>query len=411
VSQDAASYDVLIAGGGPGGTTAAALLADAGHSVLLLERERFPRFHIGESLLPAELPIFDKLGFDAEALPAVFKEGADFLDEETGDFARFPFAEGMEGTREHAWQVERAPFDQQLMQIARSKGADCREGVKVDSVETNADGVVARAGDQTFRARFFIDATGRDRLMCKRERSYERIDGFGLAAIWTRYDGLSPEAVAEVTETGNITVLMVPKGWGWVIPLAGGKLSVGFVSAEPGVVTEDWYRERFAASPLLQRLTKGASEGPLERAGDYSYKNTRPHGERWGCIGDAAGFLDPVFSSGVALAMASADQLVGILSPALEAGTENDPELLAPLEAHMAQAYEIFGAVIHSFYHTNMVKNLFFYDDPDPGLRAGLITVLAGDLWRDDNPFVKLILRSARRSSRGGRDAPTAAAS
>lgn len=410
MSADAPRYDVVIAGGGPGGTTAAALLAEAGHSVLLLERERFPRFHIGESLLPAELPIFDRLGFDAEALPAVFKEGADFLDEESGEFARFPFAEGMEGTRAHAWQVERAPFDAELMAIARAKGAECREGVKVDGVEPDAAGVTVRAGAESFRGRFFVDATGRDRLMAKREKSYERIDGFGLAAIWTRYEGLAPEAVAELTETGNITVLMVPKGWGWVIPLAGGKLSVGFVSAEPGVVSEAWYRERFAASELLQRLTEGASEGSLERAGDYSYKNARPHGARWGCIGDAAGFLDPVFSSGVALAMASAERLAELLSPALEAGTEGDPALLQPLEDHMAKAYEIFGAVIHSFYHTNMVKNLFFYDDPDPALRAGLISVLAGDLWRDDNPFVKLILRSARRSTRGGR-ARTAAAS
>jgi len=410
MSQDA-PYDVLIAGGGPGGTTAAALLADAGHRVLLLEREHFPRFHIGESLLPAELGLFEKLGFDAEQLPAVFKKGADFIDEATGDFARYPFDEGMEGTGPHAWQVERAPFDTRLMAIAREKGADCREGVKVDSVEVSDGQVVAHVGDQTFRARYFIDATGRDRLMCKQEKSYERVDGFGLAAIWTRYEGLKQEAIDELLETGNITVLMVPKGWGWVIPLAGGQLSVGFVSAEKGVVTEEWYRERFEASPMLQRLTEGATEGPLEKAGDYSYRNGRPHGQRWGCIGDAAGFLDPVFSSGVALAMESADRLTDLLSPALNAGTEDDPELLAPLKEHMDHAYEVFGAVIHSFYHTNMVKNLFFYDDPDQELRSGLITVLAGDLWRDDNPFVKLIMKSSRRSTRGGREPVAATAS
>ncbi len=109
--------------------------------------------------------------------------------------------------------------------------------------------------------------------------------------------------------------------------------------------------------------------------------------------------------------MEAADQLTTLLSPALKADTEADPDLLAPLEEHIERAYEIFGAVIHSFYHTNMVKNLFFYDDPDPKLRAGLITVLAGDLWRDDNPFVKLIMRSSRRSSRGGREPASANAS
>ncbi len=397
------SYDVIIAGGGPGGSTAAALLAARGRRMLLLEKERFPRFHIGESLLPAELPIFEKLGFDPSSLPAVYKEGADFLNEATGDFARYPFAEGMEGTRGHAWQVERAPFDQALMTIARERGADCREGFRVDRVDTDTDAVTVHGEGQSFRGRFFIDATGRDRLMCKRERSYERVDGFGLAAVWSRYADLSDEAAAELAVTGNITVLMVPDGWGWVIPLTGHQLSVGFVSAVPGTVTEDWYRERFESSKLLQRLTRGSEEGPIERAGDYSYRNSSPHGARWGCIGDAAGFLDPVFSSGVALAMASADRLADLLDPALEADTEDAPDLLAPLKAHMDHAYETFGAVIHCFYHTNMVNNLFFYDDPDPALRAGLITVLAGDLWRDDNPFVKMIRRSARRASRGGR--------
>jgi len=408
MSRDTPSYDVLIAGGGPGGTTAAALLADAGHSVLLLEREHFPRFHIGESLIPSELPILEKLGLDPRAVGAVHKQGADFLDEDNGEFARFPFAEGMDGTRGHAWQVERASFDHLLLKIARQKGADCREGVKVDSVEAQDDGVVVHAGEQTFRARYFVDATGRDRLMCKQERSYERIDGFGLAAIWARYEGLRPEAVAELQETGNVTVLMVPKGWGWAIPLPGGRLGVGFVSAEKGVVSKEWFEERHAASPFLQRITEGATRAPFGRAGDYSYKNTNPHGPRWGCIGDAAGFLDPVFSSGVALAMAGAERLVELVSPALREETEADPELLAPLEAHMDKAYEIFGAVIRSFYHTNMVDNLFFYDDPDPKLRAGLISVLAGDLWRDDNPFVKLLLRSSRRT-RGSRGKTAAA--
>ncbi len=408
MSQDAPSYDVLIAGGGPGGTTAAALLADAGHSVLLLEREHFPRFHIGESLIPSELPIFAKLGLDPRAIGAIYKQGADFIDEEKGEFARFPFAEGMDGTHGHAWQVERATFDHELMHIARAKGADCREGVKVDSVDPDDEGVTVHAGGEVFRARYFIDATGRDRLMCKQERSYERIDGFGLAAIWARYEDLQPEAVAELAETGNVTVLMVPRGWGWAIPLPGGRLGVGFVSAEKGVVSEEWFEERHAASPFLQRITEGATRAPFGKAGDYSYKNTRPHGPRWGCIGDAAGFLDPVFSSGVALAMSGADTLVELLSPALREDREAEPELLAPLQAHMAKAYEIFSAVIRSFYHTNMVDNLFFYDDPDPKLRAGLISVLAGDLWRDDNPFVKLLLRSSRRTR--GRRKVTAAA-
>lgn len=394
-------HDCIIVGGGPAGSTVGSLLAKDGHDVLILERAVFPRFHVGESLLPSELPIFEKLGFDVSKIPSLRKQGADFLDERTDKWGRFGFDQGLEGTRSHAFQVERAPFDEALLKRSEELGAEVRQGTKVLDVEVKDDFVCVRTDSGEHHARYLVDATGRDRLLSKQNSTYERVEGLGLAAVWGHFDGIPEESRLELEETGNVIVLMIEQGWGWVIPLVGGRISTGFVSADKGIVSHDWFEQNVAASPFLQKITKGATRTPLRMAGDFSYKNTAPHGPRWACVGDANGFLDPVFSSGVALAMAGADKLAEILSPALSEKQEPDPALMVPLQAHMERGYAVFMAVLQSFYHTNLVDNLFFYDDPDLNLRAGLISILAGDVWRDDNDFQKMILRrSAKRFQR-----------
>ncbi len=366
-----------------------------------MEKEHFPRFHVGESLLPAESPLFEKLDFDVRGLPGLYKQGADFIDERSDKFGRFSFAEALDNTYPHAWQVERAPFDHALLGKARAFGAEVREGCAVRCVDLGDDQVTVHTAEGTHHGRFLVDATGRDRLLSKQHHSFERVDGLGLAAVFGHYENLGDSARQELEETGNIIVLMLEQGWAWLIPLVGARLSVGFVSHQRGVVSKEWFEEQVAASPLLMRLTEGASRSDLSLTGDYSYRNTRPLGTRFCCIGDAGGFLDPVFSSGIALAMAAADKLAELLGPALHAGTEGSPALLAPLETHMDHAYTVFDAVLRSFYHTRLVDNLFFYDDPDPRLRAGLISILAGDVWRDDNPFQQMLLRrNAKRFAR-----------
>ncbi|MCB9616374.1 MAG: tryptophan 7-halogenase [Sandaracinus sp.] len=395
-------YDVIVIGAGPAGSTTAGLLAKDGHRVLVLEQDTFPRFKIGESLLPAELLVFDALGFEPKGRFA-YKAGADFLDERTGQFARFNFCDALHGTRSHAYQVDRARFDVELSECAKRLGAEVRFATKVARVEADdASARVHLADGETLQARYVVDATGRERLLCKQHKTFERIEGFGMAAVWAHFDELSDEGESELHDAGegNITVLILDKGWGWVIPLAGRRLSVGFVSAEKGVVSEAWWEERYAASEKLQRITRGAKRSALQVLGDYSFKNTLPSGARFGCVGDSRAFLDPVFSSGVAFAMDGAHHAWKILSPALKEGREADPELLAPLAAKMDHAYAVFGALIHSFYHTKIVDNVFFYDDPDPELRSGFISVLAGDVWRDDNKFQAMLLRSQRRMER-----------
>ena len=162
--------DVVIIGAGPGGATAGALLARHGVSVHILDKEEFPRFHIGESLLPCDLTLFDRLGLDMKELGFLYKGGAEFFDERTGDHAEYLFNEGLPGTPDHAYQVERAKFDKAVLDTAIAAGARFSPGVRVSQIDPDASGVSVQSSAGTLRARYVIDATGQDALLAHREK-------------------------------------------------------------------------------------------------------------------------------------------------------------------------------------------------------------------------------------------------
>jgi flavin-dependent dehydrogenase len=395
------THDVIIVGGGPAGSTAANLLAQAGHRVLLLEKETFPRFHIGESLLPIDLPIFARLGVELDANAFLRKDGAEFIDERTGQTATFLFAEALQGTPGSAFQVERARFDHVLLRRAATCGADVREGMKVDRIDVNEDSVdvaLANSGDGDgggpalhHRARFLIDATGQDAFLARTHRTVEPLNGFGRAAVFRHYEGLHPDVAAELAVTGNIKVLMIPSGWVWLIPLRGARISIGVVSRETGISPE-LLEKVIAESALIQRIIAGAVPTVPRIIRNFSYRNRRAYGPRWASAGDASCFLDPVFSSGVSLAMLSAESVADQLSAALRAGREADPDLLADHAAKMEIGYRTFAGLIHRFYNSGLVAKLFFADTVGQDLRPGITSVLAGDLWRTENAFQKILL-------------------
>ena len=397
--SEEAVRDVVIIGAGPAGTSAANLLAHDGHDVLVLDKDEFPRFHIGESLLPCDLPVFERLGVEIDPARYLRKAGATFLDESATEEATFHFADGLPGTRDHAWQVERARFDRELADAAAARGAELRFGVHVREVEWSADHVEVRLGDgERIPARHVIDATGQHALLARRMRTMVPIRGFGVVADFAHFHDLTEEARDELEREGNILIFLRDQGWAWGIPLGDGRLSVGFVSREK---VSGSPAERFAAcvesSPRLRRLTAGASQSAPERIGNYAFLNRAAYGARYACLGDAAAFLDPVFSSGVSLAMVAAESLADILGPALREGREDDPELLGDHKARLEYAYEAFGTLIRSFYQHGLARNLLLHQDPDPEMLGGLVSMLAGDVWREDNLFQEILLASQRR--------------
>ena len=328
----------------------------------------------------------------------LYKGGAEFFDERSGDHANYLFAEGLPGTPTHAYQVDRSKFDAAVLDCAVRAGASFSPGVRVSQIAPDESGVDVLTSQGTLRARYVIDATGQDALLAHREKSLRRIEDFGLAAVFRHFEQLPDEVWQELAHDGkgNIRVLIIDDGWVWVIPLAGKRLSVGVVTRKRGIDFE-LFEQTYAASPMLQRLTKGCPKSELRIIRNFSYKNLKTRGSRWACLGDAALFLDPVFSSGVSLAMLSAEKLADVLIPALRAGNEADPELTLPVSEHMAVAYTTFGSLVGAFYHTKLIEHLFFAKNPDPEIKRGLISTLAGDLWRDDNTFQKMLLASKRR--------------
>jgi flavin-dependent dehydrogenase len=195
---------------------------------------------------------------------------------------------------------------------------------------------------------------------------------------------------------------LIPDGWLWLIPLLDRKLSVGVVRNKKGV-TPEVLEEEIANSPMIQRLTVGCTRTPSRMIRNFSFINRNSYGPRWSCIGDAACFLDPVFSSGVSLALLSGETMADILHVALNEGREASPDLAAGLSEHMYRGYRTFGSIVRAFYDTNIVENLFFYEDPEEAARQGFVSILAGDIWRDDNRFQDALINGRRAWHPGNR--------
>jgi flavin-dependent dehydrogenase len=310
-----ADCDVLIIGGGPAGTTAAAILAERGRDVVLLEKDRHPRFHIGESLLPGNLPLFERLGIADEVRQiGVYKPGAEFVSDQFAKTNLLMFASARHLAATHSYQVRRAEFDKLLLDNCRRRGARVIENTRVTEVEFEKNGratvraVSPESGDTVWRPKFLIDASGRDTFIANRLRMKTADKRNNTAAVFGHFDGV-PRRPGEAA--GVITVHLVDNGWFWMIPLRDGLMSVGLVGS-PALFknrqesTEELFWTSVKASPSVAERMRGArATGPLVATGNYSYKAARISGNQFLLVGDAFTFLDPVFSSGVMIAMSS----------------------------------------------------------------------------------------------------------
>jgi len=396
--------DVAVVGGGPAGATMAALLARDGHSVVLLEKDRHPRFHIGESLLPHNMRIIRELGLSEQlAEIGVFKPGADFTadsPEEQRHEIRFDEALDVPRDCTHAWQVRRSDFDRMLFGHARACGAQTFEQVRVRSIDFDRDRpelLVARDGcEHRLSARFVVDASGRDALLARRFDLQVRNRDHGTAALYGHFHGV-PRRPGEAG--GNISIYWFRHGWIWMIPISDEVMSVGAVCnpdylRRRGRDVQGFFFDTLALNPhAAERMREAELVSPITATGNYSYFSRRLMGERWLLVGDAGMFVDPVFSSGVFFAMFSARLGADIVRAELSGDRAAAARARRRYRRKVRRGVRELCWFIYRFPSPAM-RQLFLNPRNVFGLRQAVISVLAGDLH--DNFRVRWRLRLFR---------------
>ena len=392
------AVDVLVIGGGPAGTTAATFLARRGWKVTLLEKDVHPRFHIGESLLPMNLPILERLGVLEQVKQiGVHKPGADFPMRGDGDSVNvFRFDRALDPKFGYAFQVRRSEFDQLLFEHARGNGVDARERTKVTRIDFGDDGRPAQVlatGDDgqalAFRPRYLVDASGRDTFLGNRLKLKTRSARHQSAAIFSHFRGV---ARREGEDAGNITVDRFEYGWYWLIPLREDVMSVGAVCFPEYLKQRRGSNEEF----LMQTLRRTASVwermqgaeriAPVHATGNYSYQCRRMSGPGWVMAGDAFAFIDPVFSSGVYLGMNSAEHAAEVVDGALR-DPSAEARLQQAMEKRLKRGLKHFSWFIYRF-NTPVMERLFAAPRNTFQVEQAVISMLAGDVF-DNKPVLR----------------------
>jgi flavin-dependent dehydrogenase len=384
-------FDFAVAGGGPAGSSAAISLAQKGHRVLLIERERFPRFHIGESLLSTANDHFAALGVTAEVERACFppKWGARLYTHDGMGGRGVDFTMTDEVTRPQTWQVCREELDRILLERARALGVDVREEHRVSAVEFGPDAAtlsVSPASGEAFRVRVraLVDASGRHGLLAKKFDLRTEEPRLANIAVYSHFsnvplcDGDRPTDIRLIARNDA--------GWFWMIPISKELVSVGVVVPKALYMTwphgspEEMLERAIADTPIAAGIMKGAKrEWPVRVEKDFSYFASRYAGDRWILAGDAGSFLDPVFSTGVSIALESGIEAAAELDGALRAD-DFRADRFARFSRRQRRRYETFRRFVVGFY-TPQFRDLFFSPEPPKHIFRAVVTVLAGN-WK-----------------------------
>jgi flavin-dependent dehydrogenase len=400
-------FDVLVIGGGPAGTTAASFLIEKGWSVCLLEKAHHPRFHIGESLLPMNLPILKRLGvLDAVHSMGMKKNAAEFNSTATA-LAKdtFYFAKAIDKTHPYAYQVRRAEFDQILFENCVTRGVHALQGVRVIDVDLEQDKLktvhaISDTADQlAFTCRYIIDASGRDTFLANKLKCKQKNPRHQMAAIYAHYTKVQRRTGAD---SGNISIYWFKHGWIWLIPLQNGVMSVGIVCWPGYLKTRNTSLQEFLSHtlhmlPELSKRMQGAELlGEVHATGNYSYASSQMIGKGYLLVGDAYAFVDPVFSSGVFLAMQGAADGAELVDKLLNEA-DNAKRLIHTYQRKVKRGIDAISWFIYRFNTPTLHRLLMSSDDKKQNklqmkLKSSVISILSGDIYGNANVTMPLLM-------------------
>lgn len=391
------SYDVVVIGGGPAGSTAATFLQRQGHRCLVLERAKFPRYHVGESLIPHTYGTLERLGLLSKLKASHFpaKHSVRFVSPSGKESDPFYFSETIPGDGARTWQVERSEFDQMCLDNARDSGVEVRSETTVDKVLFEGDRAVGvRTGvPYDVRAEVVIDASGRATVIGSQLGLKGPVPGLKKASIWSYYKGGRRRCGLDAGET---TIFMISGGgWFWYIPLPDDVVSIGVVASPEYLFDETddfeaaFEREVRRCLPVSECLVSAERVAKVRGGRELSYLNRETCGDGWVQLGDARAFLDPIYSSGLFLALASAELAAGCIHDALVARDVSKARLGA-FESKLTAGVDVIHRLIHAFYDPQFSFGKFVRRFPDQ--RAALIDCLVGDVVdKDMGPFVRAL--------------------
>lgn len=394
------NYDALVIGCGPAGSSFSAILASKGRRVLVLEKEKFPRYHIGESLIPYTYFPLERMGLVERMKQSHFvkKHSVQFVSSDGRASQPFYFFRQLKHEAACTWQVLRSEFDQILMDNAREKGAEVleqvtvRETIQKDGYVTGVRAVTANGEMVDCHAPITVDATGRDAFSLSRNGWKVRDPYLNKIAIWTYYKGaLRDPGIDE----GATTVAYVPeKGWFWYIPLAGDVVSVGIVAEKDYLykdtrdLAEIFHREVGNNVWIERHLAEGEQFGPYRVTGEYSYRSRHCAANGLVLIGDAFAFLDPVFSSGVFLALRSGELAADVVDAALKEG-DYSAERFAGYGEQICYGIESMRRLVYTFYDHAFSFRAFI--NKYPQFAGDLTDCLMGRVFVDFDPLFEAV--------------------